>query len=268
MEPGVNIARGRTIAIERAGGDVIAVTDGGCLPERDWLAELVAPLEADPAVGAVGGSFIPVAKTRFEHYCGKLSVPDMQVEAQRGMFYGRSSAYRRSLWAEAGGYPEWLYTGEDTLFALRAGKLAGYKIVHAPASILHWRPRSTLTKLAKMFYLYGRGNGRIQHGSLAGSLYWLRYHLAFAASLLAGAWFPAAWLVTIVAGWHLYRGIVKPNLEAVQAAGDERADRLFHVPLIAITRNLATNLGFLRGWIEYKRGADFKAQLDRYLGRP
>lgn len=267
-ETGVNIARGRNIAIERASGDVIAVTDGGCLPEKHWLAELVSPMETDAAVGAVGGRFVPVAKTRFEHYCGKLSVPDLEGESQRGMFYGRSSAFRRALWQDVGGYPEWLYTGEDTLFALGAGRLAKYKIAHAPASVLHWRPRPTLVKMAKMFYLYGRGNGRIQHGSLAGSLYWLRYHLVFAATLLAGVWFSPIWLVTLIVSWHLYRTIVRPNLESLQATGFEAADRLFYVPLITLVRNLATNLGFVRGWIEYKRGADFKARLDRYLGRP
>lgn len=266
VEPGVNIARGRNIAIERARGEVIAVTDGGCWPEKNWLAELIAPIEADTAVGAVGGRFLPLAHTRFEHYCGRLSVPDLQAESQRGMFYGRSSAFRRSLWREVGGYPEWLYTGEDTLFALGAGRLAHYKIVHAPASVLHWRPRPTLVKMAKMFYLYGRGNGRIQHGSLPGSLYWLKFHLAFVVSLLAGAWAPISWLLTLIVGWHLYRTIVRPNLASAQVGGTEPIDRMLYVPVITITRNVATNLGYVRGWLEHKRGGDFKRKLEQYLG--
>jgi glycosyltransferase involved in cell wall biosynthesis len=265
VEPGVNIARGRNIAISLAEGDVIAVTDGGCRPERDWLAGLIAPLRSDPTVGAVGGRFIPVASGRFEHYCGQMSVPDLGSDAQRGMFYGRSSAFRRQLWERVGGYPEWLYTAEDTLFAIGAGRLADYKIVYAPASVLHWRPRPTPRKMARMFYLYGRGNGRIQNGDLKGCLYWLRYYLALALSLALGIIQPWFWLVSAMIGWHLYRSVAAPNLRLIETTADKSPDRYFYVPLIAITRNLSTNLGFLRGWLEHRHDGQFKRKLDAYL---
>jgi len=265
VEPGVNIARGRNIAISRAEGDVIAVTDGGCRPEPNWLEELLAPMRNDAAVGAVGGRFIPVAQGRFEHYCGQMSVPDLGGESQRGMFYGRSSAFRRRLWERVGGYPEWLYTAEDTLFALAAGRLAEYKVVYAPASVLYWRPRPTLRKMARMFYLYGRGNGRIQNGDLKGCLYWLRYYAALGLTLVLGLLQPWLWLVSGVIGWHLYRTVAAPNLRLIEAASGNAADRYFYVPLIAVTRNLSTNLGFFRGWLEHRQGGQFKQKLDSYL---
>ena len=266
VEPGANIAHGRNMAIQRATGDIIAVTDGGCRPDGEWLQELLRPFRDDPGVGAVAGRFIPVTQGRFEHYCGKMSIPDFTSESQRGMFYGRSSAFRRALWQQAGGYPEWLYTAEDTLFALRAQRLTDYKIVYAPASLLYWRPRPTLTKMSKMFYLYGRGNGRIQHGTLRGSLYWLRYFAVLFASLALGFMMPWTWLASAIVGWHLYRMIIKPNLEQLDAAGDRSWDRYLYIPLIVLTRNLSTNLGFVRGWFEYKRGGNFKQKLDDYLG--
>lgn len=266
VEPGVNIARGRNIAIQKAQGDIVAVTDGGCRPDRQWLEELLRPFRGDPAVGAVAGHFIPLTQGRFEHYCGRMSVPDFTSEAQRGMFYGRSSAFSRSLWQRAGGYPEWLYTAEDTLFALRAQRLTEYKIVYAPASILHWRPRPTLAKMAKMFYLYGRGNGRIQHGTLRGSLYWLKYFAALFATLALGFVEPWIWLASALLGWHLYRTIAKPNLARMAGAGELSWDRYLYVPTIALTRNLSTNLGFVWGWLEFKRGGNFKRKLDEYLG--
>jgi glycosyltransferase involved in cell wall biosynthesis len=266
VEPGANIARGRNLAIERASGDVIAVTDGGCRPDRDWLRELLAPLQADPDVGAVGGRFVPVGDSRFEFYSGLMSVPDLAGESQRAMFYGRSSAFRKALWTQLGGYPEWLYTAEDTLFALGAGRRTDWRIVYAPASLLYWRPRPTIRKLAKMFYLYGRGNGRIQHGKLKGSLFWLRYHAALAITLLLAPWWPWLLVVGVYAGWSLFRGVVQPNLRLVESRGVDMTDRFLHVPLIALARNLATNLGFVRGWLEFRRGADFKRRLEQYLG--
>jgi len=265
IEPGVNIARGRNLAIARAQGEIIAVTDGGCNPETTWLEALVAPFHDDPAVGAVGGRFIPITHGRFEHYSGLMSVPDLGGESQRGMFYGRSSAFRKRLWERVGGYPEWLYTAEDTLFAIGAGRLTDYKIVYAPDSLLHWRPRPTLRKMAKMFYLYGRGNGRIQHGDLRGSVYWLRYYLALALTLALALVQPWLLVISAAVGWHLYRTIVKPNLQSVATTDGQSPDRLIYVPVIALVRNLATNLGFLRGWIEHKRGGGFKERLEDYL---
>lgn len=266
VEPGVNIARGRNLAIARATGDVLAVTDGGCRPDARWLEMLLQPLRDDPAVGAVGGRFVPVSEGRFEFYSGLMSVPDLAGESQRGMFYGRSSAFRRDVWARVGGYPEWLYTGEDTLFAIAVGRLPDCRIAYAPQSLLSWRPRPTLRKLTKMFYLYGRGNGRIAHGDLRGSFYWLRYHALLAVALLLSPWQP--WLLVLagLAGWQLGRTLVAPNLRLVQGAPGVATDRFIHVPLIALARNLATNLGYLRGWDELRRGADFKQKLEAYLG--
>lgn len=267
VERGVNIARGRNLAIARSVGQIIAVTDGGCRPTKDWLKELLAPFYFDPHVGAVGGRFIPVTKTRFEHYSGLMSIPDMGSESQCGMFYGRSSAFRKRLWERVGGYPEWLYTAEDTLFAIGAGRLTDYRIVHAPASVLHWRPRSTLRKMAKMFYLYGRGNGRIEHGELKGALYWLRYYVAFVAGVLFAPVTPWALLASAYAGAHLARTVVQPNLRMISPLAGQAFDRFTYVSLIALTRNLATNAGFVHGWLEYRRGAGFKQKLDDYLNR-
>ena len=44
-----------TADLNEAVGDVIALTDADCTPDRDWLRHLVGPL-ADPTVGAVVGT--------------------------------------------------------------------------------------------------------------------------------------------------------------------------------------------------------------------
>jgi succinoglycan biosynthesis protein ExoA len=263
VEPGANIARGRNIAIARAHGDLIAVTDAGCLPDRDWLRELLAPFGRDPDIAAVGGRIVPVAETRFEYYCGMLSTPDVENESQAGMFYGRSSAFRRQVFERIGGYPEWLYTAEDTLFALRAGR-QGFRVAYAPESRLYWRPRPTLRKMARMFYLYGRGNGRIQWGELSGCLYWLRYYLLGFGTLLAGFLNPWFWLASGAVFLYLGRLIVLPNLRRVGAV-TRAADRYCYVPLIVLTRNLFSNLGFLAGTLEYRHVGIFKRRLEGYM---
>ncbi|CAL1241317.1 glycosyltransferase [Candidatus Methylocalor cossyra] len=267
VEPGVNIARGRNLAIARATGEIIAVTDGGCRPDPDWLRELIAPFQRDPEVDAVAGRICAIGTTRFDYYNGLLSIPEGAGTSQTRMFYGRSSAFRRALWARIGGYPEWLYTAEDSLFALRAQGL-GAKIVSAPASRLLWYPRPTLFKTAKMFYLYGRGNGHIQRGDLKGTLYWLRYHALWLATLAAGFWQPWLWLGTAATLAQLLRISVGPALRQLEAAGVQAPDRFFYVPLIVLTRNLATNLGYLAGHLEYRRNATFRERLRAYRELP
>ena len=259
----VNIAQGRNIAIKIASSSLIAVTDGGCLPDRDWLKELVKPVMSDPSVDAVSGRIVPKSESRFEKFCGLFSTPKQDDSSQSGMFYGRSSLFRKSLWEEAGGYPEWLYTAEDTLFAIRAGQLGG-KIVYAPDSVLYWRPRSSLRKLSKMFYLYGRGNGRINIGDIKGSLYWLRYHLVWLAALLVSVKYPPALLVSVAVLAYLYAIMVLPALKQVEnlPAGFYR---YLMAPAIVFTRNLSSNAGFLVGHIEYRVNPVFRRRLQQYM---
>src|SRR5690554_5630759 len=45
VEPGVNISRGRNLAIAAARGPVIAATDAGVRLDPTWLEHLVAPWE-------------------------------------------------------------------------------------------------------------------------------------------------------------------------------------------------------------------------------
>jgi succinoglycan biosynthesis protein ExoA len=265
VEPGANIARGRNIAISHARGEIIAVTDGGCHPDPDWLRELMAPFHRDPSVDAVAGKTLPIATSRFGYYSGLLTVANSQDSSQGNMFYGRSSAFRRTLWARVGGYPEWLYTAEDSLFALRAKRL-GAKIVMAPKSHLYWYPRPTLRKTAKMFFLYGRGNGRIQWGDIRGTRYWLRYHALWMAMLIAGVFQPWFWFIGGAVLVHLLRLTALPNLGQFEDAEVRSADRFFYVPLIVLTRNLFTNLGYLTGHIEYRRNKEFRERLTDYMG--
>ena len=68
IEPGVNISRGRNIAIENATGSIIAVTDGGCRPDDKWLEELVQPLKEDSSFTAVGGTFKIDYRNSFEFF--------------------------------------------------------------------------------------------------------------------------------------------------------------------------------------------------------
>ncbi|QPK65319.1 glycosyltransferase [Methylomonas sp. LL1] len=258
-----NIAEGRNIAIRNTTSDIIAVTDAGCRPDTDWLFKITKPLLDDLQIHAVSGKIIPETETYVEYYCGLLSLPDHTTDEQANLFYGRCSAFRRLLWEKVNGYPEWLYTAEDSLFALAARK-QGFNVAHAEDAIIFWKPRDSLKKIAKMFFLYGKGNGRINWGSINGTLYWLRNHACLIASIILSLFYPIFWLASIAIGFYLYQQIAKPSLTKVRKI-DHGWRRELYVPLITYLRNLSTNLGFLYGYFEYKKNPVFKNKLDNYL---
>jgi glycosyltransferase involved in cell wall biosynthesis len=159
VEKGCNIARGRNIAILAAAYDVIAVTDAGCKSDREWLGEIIKPLE-NPAVNVVSGWYLPDPHTEFENLVADLTFPGIDsLDKDRFLPSSRSIAFRKSAWRAVGGYPEWLkLTGEDTYFDYALLK-AGYSFYFQESAIVYWRPRGSLRAFVRQSYLYGFGDG-------------------------------------------------------------------------------------------------------------
>lgn len=182
---GCNIARGRNLAIAMAGGDVIAVTDAGCVLGPYWLESLVAPLEADAGVDLVAGFYQPLTGGFFEEIsaCATLPLP-WEVRERRFMPSSRSLAFRRSVWESVGGYPEWLDIGEDMYFN-HAWRKSGIRSVMARDALVYWRMRRDLRSLLRQYFLYARGDGE-------SGMYPQRHLLRFATygwlAFCAGSW--------------------------------------------------------------------------------
>jgi len=148
QEPGCNVARGRNLAIEQAGYEIIASTDIGCEWDPEWLEELTAPLFDSPQIDMVAGSWA----VKYE----SLSSPWALTEwAMKGCKHesvalpvtfasSRSIAYRKRLWQEIGGYPEDLtLAGDDTVFG-HLMHLHGAKPASAPRIRCYWHRHNTL----------------------------------------------------------------------------------------------------------------------------
>jgi len=152
-----NIARGRNIAIELANHDIIASIVGGCTADRHWLQNLVEPFEGDGNIDVVGGFWLAETKSAFEECLAELIYPQIEtLDEAEFLPSGRSIAFRRECWEAVGGYPEWLYTGEDSLFDLTL-RDAGCKFVFAEDAVVYWRPRTTWRGLFQQYYLYAKG---------------------------------------------------------------------------------------------------------------
>lgn len=258
VETGVNIAQGRNLAIANAKSGIIAVTDGGCRPEATWLEELVKPLLGDSSYGAVSGARKVDYSNNFEYFAGYFTTSGISENEKDRMFYGRNSAFRKNLWEAVGGYPEWLYTAEDTLFALRAKSL-GFKVAAAPNAIVSWRPRPSFKKLAKQYYLYGKGTGRIGQADTKAALYHIRNHSLWIFSFLAGPLFNWFWLITIATLIFIFTTLVSPLLKKINTQQEAKEKlSILYVPLIIMTRSFFNNLGQLYGAYEYNNKKLFK----------
>ncbi len=180
VEPG-NRSHGRNTAIEHATHDVVACTDGGGTADPEWLEHLVAPF-ADGA-DWVAGFYRVDASTALDR-CVGLTIVYVVEEVDPSFFMpsGRSMAFTKSAWRQAGGFPEDAEFGEDTLFDEMMLD-AGFHPVFAPEAIVAWHPPSGLEGLARTTFRWGRGDGAAH---LRGA-YYKRTLAAYAAGLgLAG----------------------------------------------------------------------------------
>lgn len=166
VSPGVNIARGRNIAIDLAAHENICVTDAGCRLDTRWCERIISPLlcgEAD----FVGGFFRPIAHNRFQHVLAVLTIS--RRPSRNFLPSSRSVAFSRSAWRTAGGYPEWLRWGEDTLFnemCIATG--ARYKVEEE--ALVYWEVRPDLRAALTQYYRYALGDGMRRRASLSHAL--------------------------------------------------------------------------------------------------
>jgi len=154
-----NISEARNIAISSAKYDIIACTDASSRLDKDWLKNLILPFN-DSSVDVVGGGYIHLPRYKgIEKYISLVTVrPVEEWEEDTFLPSGRSIAFKKSAWKKVGGYPENIYTGEDTLFDLKLKK-KGFKFKLAKNALVYWNGRNTLKKFIKQFYLYGIGDG-------------------------------------------------------------------------------------------------------------
>ncbi len=189
--PGANISEGRNAAIRETHHEFIAVTDSGIRLEPDWLEQMVRVMEAglaDPDVKGVAGFFLPEAVGAFETALAGTTMPFRHdVDAEKFLPAGRSMLFRRAVWEEVGGFPEWLDYCEDLVFDQQVEHLAQGRRKAMPLaefSVVRVRPRANYRSFYRQYFLYARGDGK---ADLWGKRHLVRYAVYLGlVPLLAG----------------------------------------------------------------------------------
>ena len=252
---------GRNAAIREAKYDVIAATDFGVVLDSRWLAEIVSPLEEDPSVDVVAGLARPKVTNEFEGYVASIlhtsnsrNLDDFSPEEiQRALAQpppvpgGNSVAFRKPIWGKAGGYPDWLRTSEDKLFARKVYRLGG-KVAVSFKAVIYYDPRDKLWDVFRQFYGYGKGNAQSRQSSKA--FFKLLVKSAIGLYLLFIGFLNPSWwyLLGLFVVFHVYRAGFKPYLIIHKKWPSLKG--FIWIPLIVMTHHAATILGHLFGYLE------------------
>jgi glycosyltransferase involved in cell wall biosynthesis len=152
------VALARNKAIEVSKNEIIAVTDAGCILDKDWLYNITRPFE-DLNVDVVSGWYESVIENDFQKAFRKIFLPVKEtIRADTFLPSSRSLAFKKKCWEYVGGYPDKSYSGEDTKFDIML-KEKGYKFVFASDALVFWRLPANVEEAVSKYYNYGFGDG-------------------------------------------------------------------------------------------------------------
>ena len=198
--------RGRNLAAAKASCEWLAFTDGGVVPEPNWLESLARGVVTEQNAAVVYGSYEPITSTLFTE-CAAIAYVPPPVEKDGGSLRPRSivsALMRRDVWQGVGGFPEHLRSAEDLLFMNRV-EGEGFRTVYSPDAVVHWNLQPSLGKTFRRFLAYSISNIQAGLWRRWQAAIFKRYAVLFVMGLSALAFGRWALLLT-AAVWLLMLG--------------------------------------------------------------
>jgi glycosyltransferase involved in cell wall biosynthesis len=240
-----NRAIGRNEAISNASGDIILISDSGCILDKNWIRNITIPFN-DKKMDVVAGYYKGLAKSSFQKSLIPyvLVMPD-KVNKNEFLPATRSMALRKSVWQSLKGFNEKLSHNEDFAFANKI-KEAGIKIYFKKSAIVYWLPRKNLIQSFKMFFRFALGD--VQSGIFREKVLYifLRYILAVYLLILGfieKSLLLNSFLILVLGsyiGWSVWK-----NYKYVKAF-----KAIIYLPLLQFTSDLAVLLGSTLGLLQ------------------
>lgn len=253
VEPECNISQGRNRALAEAQGDIIAVTDAGVKLTDTWLETITQPMLDDSHVDVVAGFFSADPQTLFEVALGATTLPlQDEIDPETFLPSSRSIAFRKSQSDFIGGYPEWLDFCEDLIFDIRLQQTS-QPFIFVPDALVYFRPRPSLGKFYKQYYLYARGDGKANLWRKRHIIRYITYLVAFPAVFLLGAVIhPLLWSLYLIGGAvYLYQPYRRLGQVMATAPSQSLWAWLYcivMIPVIRVVGDVAKMIGYPVGW--------------------
>ena len=238
-----NRSVGRNYAIKNATGDVIVASDAGCILDKKWLGKISSPFK-NRATDVTAGFYRPVTSNVFEKSLAAYTCFPKEKLNDDFLPSSRSIGFRRSVWAKVGGYPEFLDTCEDLIYAKHLKDLKVNFVVVADA-IVYWPQRKNILSAFRQFFLYARGDGMARYFRPSIPFLYARYLFAIFAILLTGYYQNQVLNFFIVFFFFLY--IFWAILKNYKYVGNWLA--ILYLPLLQFTSDFAVLLGTSIGFI-------------------
>ena len=185
------ISEGRNIAISNASGEIICVSDAGCVLDKNWISEITKFYLNSGSVFVCGGASQPIALSYLEKLLSICIMPsNKEIKPEKFMPSSRNLSFKKSVWQEVGGYPENLDFGEDMKLNFNIKK-AGYEIIYNPQAIVYWRMRENMALIFKQFFRYAKGDAKGKmylHRHLIRILSFLMFIAILTAASLISPW--------------------------------------------------------------------------------
>ena len=157
------------IGVENAKGEYVAFTDADCIPERDWLENLVK--EFDEVIIGVGGGINNIGEDLWEKSINLVMGTFLgSANSVQGRFFtdkryvksisGCNSMYRKDDILKVGGFNVISPGAEDA--ELNRKLLEFGKLIYTPDAIVSHNHRWNLKEFTKKMFRYGYERGLIR----------------------------------------------------------------------------------------------------------
>ncbi len=153
---GCNRSQGRNLAIKKAKHPIIAVSDVGCILDKDWLKHIAKPFK-NSKIDSVAGFYQAKAKSIFQKCVTPfVAVIPGKLDVKTYLPSSRSLAFRKSAWESAGQYPEKLDYCEDLVFATKLKQQTN--LVVKPNALVYWQVKGNLKDYFNQIQNYASGD--------------------------------------------------------------------------------------------------------------
>ena len=150
-------SRGRNIAVSNAKNNLIAMTDAGCIPEKNWLERIINPFKVKTVDVVAGFYKMEVSNSIQKAFSVFLGVHPKDFN-NKFLPSTRSIAFTKRAWGRIGGFDENLKdTAEDSLFNYKAIKL-GLNFARVKNAKVKWLMPETFTEFFYKLFKYSQGD--------------------------------------------------------------------------------------------------------------
>ena len=261
-------AYARNFGAKKAKGSIILFTDSDCVPDKNWIKNMVKPFEDENVVG-VSGTYKTLNQESFIARFGGYEIGQRHEKMAKQKtidFIGTFSAgYRKNIFLKFGGFDTRFKTssGEDPELSYRIAK-AGFRLVFQSSAFVYHPHPSTLYKYLRQKYYravwrnlmyWGKHKDKVLSDSythkllipqiiIAGifSLWCLLFNPLVGFFKVSGLFLGGSLLISFIFNLDIFLFIWKKEKSVALS-----------VPFILFARNVVAGLGIIVGLFKYFR---------------